>query len=55
MTLRPHIAHVETGNGNDEVSQHLQGDQGEVGGPEVLLLGYGNEIKSPNWVGMWGL
>ena len=35
---------------NDEVGQHLQGDQGQVGGPQMPLLGHGNEIKSPKWV-----
>ena len=34
---------------NDEVSQPQEGDQGQVGGPQVPLLGHGNEIKSPNW------
>ena len=33
---------------NDEVGQHLQGGQGQVGGPQVPLLAHGNEIKSPN-------
>ena len=31
---------------NHEVSQHLQGCQGQVGGPQVPLLGHGNETKS---------
>ena len=24
--------------------------QDQVGGPQVLLLGHGDEIKTPNWV-----
>ena len=31
---------------NHDVSQHLQGCQGQVGGPQVPVLGHGNEIKS---------
>ena len=51
MTKRPQIGH--DGNSghemaNDEVGQHLQGGQGQVGGPQVPLLGHGNEIKSLN-------
>ena len=34
---------------NDEVTQPLQGDQGQVGGPQVPLLGHGDEIETPNW------
>ena len=34
---------------NDEVGQSLHGGQGQIDGPQVLLLGHGNEIKSPNW------
>ena len=34
---------------NAEVDQHLQGGQGQVGGPLVLLLGNGDEVESPNW------
>ena len=29
--------------GSDEVNR------GQVGGPQVPLLGHGNEMKSPNW------
>ena len=32
---------------NDEVSQHLYGGQGQVGGPQVPLLGHGNDTD-PN-------
>ena len=46
---------VQTGRGtsgqemaNDKVSKPQEGDQGQVGGPQVPLLGHGNEIKSPN-------
>ena len=51
MTKRPQIGHDRTSGqeiANDEVGQHLQGGQGQVGGPQVPLLGHGNEIKSPN-------
>ena len=34
---------------NDKVYQHLQGGKGQVGGPQVPLLGHGNEEESPNW------
>ena len=33
---------------NDEVDQHLQGGQRQVGGPQVPLLGHGDGIESPN-------
>ena len=33
---------------NYEVSQHLHGDQGQVSGPQVPLLGHGDEAESPN-------
>ena len=52
MTNRPQIGHDGTSGreiANDEFGQHLQGGQGQVGGPQVPLLGHGNEIKSPNW------
>ena len=51
MTKRPQIGHDGTSGYemvNDEVGQHLQGGQGHVGGPQVPLLGWGNEIKSLN-------
>ena len=54
MTKRPQIGHVGTSQqemANEEVGQPLQGGQGQVGGPQVPLLGHGNEIKSPDWVG----
>ena len=31
---------------NDEVSQHLYGGQGQVGGPQVPLLGHGNDTQT---------
>ena len=34
---------------NDEVGQTPQGGQVQVSGPQVPLLGHGNEIKSQNW------
>ena len=34
---------------NDEVYQCLQYGRGQVGGPQVPLLGHGSEIKSPIW------
>ena len=34
---------------NDEVSQPQEGDQGQVGGPQVPLPGHGDEIETPNW------
>ena len=51
MTKRPQIGHDGTSgqeSANDEVDQHLQGGQGQVGGPQVPLLGHGDEIKSQN-------
>ena len=53
MTKRPRIGHDGTSGqemANDEVGQPQEGDQGQVGGPQVPLLGHGNEIKSPKWV-----
>ena len=35
---------------SDEVGQRLQGGQDQVGGPQVPLLGNGDEIDSSNWV-----
>ena len=52
MTKRPQIGHVGPSSqeiAGEEVGQRLQGGQGQVGGPQVPLLGHGNEIKSPNW------
>ena len=34
---------------NDEVIQHQEGEQGQVGGPQVPLPGHGDEIENPNW------
>ena len=53
MTKRPHIGHVGTSGqemAHNEVSQCLQGGQGQVSGPLVLLLGHGDEVQRPNWV-----
>ena len=33
---------------NYKVIQLLEGDQGQVGGPQVPLLGHGDEIENPN-------
>ena len=52
MTKRPRIGHDGTSRQemtNDEVGQHVEGGQGQDGGPQVPLLGHGNDIKSPNW------
>ena len=52
MTKRPQIGHDRTSGqemANDKVCQHLQGGQGRVGGPQVPLLGHGNDITNPNW------
>ena len=54
MTERPHIGHDGTSElemTNDKVSQHLQGGQGQVSGPQVPLLGHRNEM-SPYWAYM---
>ena len=34
---------------SDEFKQHVEGGQGQDGGPQVPLLGHGDEIESPNW------
>ena len=31
---------------NDEVSRYLYGGQGQVGGPQVPLLGHGNDTQT---------
>ena len=53
MTKRPQIGYDGT-NGqemaNDEVGQHLQVGQGQVCGPQVPLVGHGDEVESPDWV-----
>ena len=52
MTKRPQIGHDGTSGQektNDEVGQHLQGGQGQVGGPQVPLLSHGKEVETPNW------
>ena len=51
MTKRPQIGHDGTSRQemtNIEVGQHVEGGQGQDGGPQVPLLGHGNEIESPN-------
>ena len=50
MTKRPQIGHDGTSGRemtNNEVGQNVEGGQGQDGGPQVPLLGHGNEIKSP--------
>ena len=52
MAKRPRIGHDGTSGqemANGEVGQHLQGGQGQVGGPQVPLLGHEKEVESPNW------
>ena len=52
ITKRPKIGHDGTSGQemtNDKISQPQEGDQGQVGGPQVPLLGHGSLIKSPNW------
>ena len=52
MTKRPKIGHDGTSRQemtNDE-GQHVKGGQGQDGGPQVPLLGHGDEIDSPNRV-----
>ena len=51
MTKRPHIGHDGSSGQemtNDEVGQSLHGGQGQVGGPQVPLLGHGDEKVTPN-------
>ena len=51
MTKRPQIGHDGFSGQEmtiDEVGQHVKGGQDQDGGPQVPLLGHGNEIKSPN-------
>ena len=51
MTKRPQIGHDGTSGqekANDEVGQHVEGGQGQDGGPQGPLLAHGNEIKSQN-------
>ena len=51
LIYRAQIGHVGTGGHkkqNDDFSQPQEGDQGQVGGPQVPLLGHGNEVESPN-------
>ena len=51
MTKGPQIGHVRARRqekANDEVGQHVEGGQGQDGGPQGPLLAHGNEIKSQN-------
>ena len=51
MTKRPQIGHDGTSGRemtNNEVGQNVEGGQGQDGGPQVPLLGHGNDIKTPN-------
>ena len=52
MTKRSQIGHDGTSRqemANDKVSQPQDGDQGQVGGPQVPLRSHGDEIENPNW------
>ena len=52
MAKRPQIGHDRTSGqeiANDEVGQHLQGSQDQVGGPQVPLLGPRDDKETPNW------
>ena len=52
MTKRPRIGHNGTSGqemANDKVSLPQEGDQGQVGGPQVPLPGHEDEIETPNW------
>ena len=51
MTKRPQIGHDGTmgqKKANNEVAQHVEGGQGQDGGPQGPLLAHGNEIKGQN-------
>ena len=51
MKKRPQIGHDWSSGQEmtiDEVGQHVEGGQDQDGGPQVSLLGHGNEIKSSN-------
>ena len=55
MTKRPRIGHDGTSGqemANEKFSQPQEGDQGQVGGPQVPLLSHGDEIDTPNWASM---
>ena len=52
MTKRPQIGHDGTSRQemtNNAVGQHVEGVQGQDSGPQVPLLGHGDEVESPNW------
>ena len=52
MRKRPQTGHDGSSGqemANSKVGQHLGGGQGQVGVPQVPLLGHWNEIESPSW------
>ena len=52
MTKRPQIGHDGTSGqemANDKVSKPQEGDRGQVGGPQVPLLGRGDDKETQNW------
>ena len=44
-----HVGTIGYGTKTDKVGQSQEGDQGQVGGPQVPLPGHGDEIENPNW------
>ena len=44
-----HVGTTGNDSKDDEVRQPKQGVQGEVGVPQVPLLGHGGELETPNW------
>ena len=51
MTKRPQIGHDGTSRQemtNYEVGQHVEGGQGQDGGPQVPLLGHGYKVDCQN-------
>ena len=52
MRYRAQIGYVGTiryDMTNYDVSEHMHGGQGQDGGPQLRLLGHGDEVESPNW------
>ena len=52
MTKKPRIGHDGTSGeemANDKIGQPQEDDQGQVGGPQVPLLGRGDEKETQNW------
>ena len=52
MTKRPRIGHDGIKGqeiANDKVTQLQEGDQSQVSGPQVPLLGRGDDKETPNW------